>query len=342
MNPTASKSGLLLQCGRPFSDDVEVDIDEGDARTIYGVQFHANMRALAEGVEMPFPGPPAYNAKEAAWPHLQRWLADEGLVIVGAEKSLATDLRGDARECVFHEEGHWYETLSGEIAGTYDLLARGGDRLVVLDYKTGDWGNWLYPSKLPQLLTLALFTNATEVAVMHAPRDLPPVIYCEPLAGDAIELHRTALNQAMGRINDGSLRPGPECVYCPAKISCPAKDSSLVKRGTALVHSMVEGGLRANVSLGDAHLFLQEFARLDKRLRETIKERVMGGEEIYRRDGKKLTILEKSVRNLSMASIVRALGKEEGEKVIAELTAKGCVESGVRSELHAVKGDKDV
>lgn len=312
-------------------------MDEGDSRTQYGTEFHANMRALAEGKEMPYPGPPAYNAKEIAWPHLTRWLADEGLSIVSVEKSLATDLRGPVRECVFHEEGHIYETVEGEIAGTYDLLAAGGDRLVVLDYKTGDWGNWLYPSKLPQLLTLALMTDATEVAVMHAPRDLPPVIYCEPLEGDAIELHRTALNYAMGRINDGSLRPGPECAYCPAKISCPAKDSSLVKRGTALVHSYVEGGLRADVSLGDAHLFLQEFARLEKRLRETIKDRVMAGEEIYRRDGKKLRMVDKNYRNLSMASIIRALGKEEGEKLIAELEEKRCVESGTRKELHAVK-----
>ena len=59
-------------------------------------------------------------------------------------------------------------------------------------------------------------------------------------------------------------------------------------------------------------------------------------EVAVRPDGKLLIIRQKTQENLSKASIIRALGKVQGEKLIQELRENGVIETSEREELHAV------
>jgi hypothetical protein len=97
--------------------------------------------------------------------------------------------------------------------------------------------------------------------------------------------------------------------------------------------------MAAPVDLGEFHMLYQEMNRVSRRAGEEMKARVKAGEIHYRPDGALLAIRKKTVRNLSMASIKRALGEARGEKLISSLVKKGCVETREQEELHAVKDD---
>jgi hypothetical protein len=363
---TASKVEDLLHCARPFAEGVEKDPDEPSEAQRYGSAFHTCMQARAEthakGADIPLEDfaiaaigekygveiDPAHVV--AAWAALGGFLrgANEWGVpfrIASVERPLATTIRYyrkgrisvTSRPCGFDPETHTYDLRSGEFGGTYDLLLESPSGLkVVLDFKTGDWGTFHSPAELPQLLTLALQTGAEGVAVLHTPREAPPIMYTATLDPEALPTFARRLRAARKRIGDGSLTPGEHCSRCHARSSCPSQDGLLLVRATSLVraaNATLEG---PTVSLGAMHMMLGEFDRLARRAREQLRERVRAGEIIQRPDGKILVMREKTVEGLSKSSVIAALGKVKGEAELTRLRKSGCITSSTRDEMHAV------
>ncbi len=368
---SASKTPLVLQCGRPFADDTEIEEDPPGEPARYGSAFHEVLELNA----------PRVDAKEIAtrfevdvkelYPHavrtlsfLKKWLAGDNVykeefTVVGRETHRATKLVRTnhqiiavTRECNFDPETHTYDLEPGEFGGTDDLVVEAagngadGDysrgRRLVVDYKSGDWGAFHKPSELAQMLTLGLQTEADGVAILHSPREGIPIMYCDDVSMQEFQNYAVKLKKAMSRIGDGFLRTGPECARCPAKNGCPAGDADLLKKANALIKVAVtkeEMGLPLNK--GQFHMFLQQLDRLSKRAREVLREEIREGAKtgnyIVRPDGLILILKQKSKENLSKSSIVAALGKQKGEQMIESLRKKNCITTSTWDEIHAVK-----
>jgi hypothetical protein len=356
---TASKVHQLLLCQRPFDAQTVLEEDDPQEPARYGSAAHALMDLLVQSGEVDLEdavnacarwGLSSGTSKELhdhvrdAAHTLQKWLVKENpwgerFQVVDTEVHMAWDpFTGESRTCAFDEDTHHYDLHPGEIGGTYDLLVKSSKRKVVLDYKTGDYGTFHEPAQLPQMQTLALMTKATAVAILHMPRGgLPPIVYAEDiLAGDEDQFLKRLLD-ALDRVGDGSLTPGAEqCKYCRAV--CIAKDESMLEKAGAIV--VAATGLtvpRTSVELGRFHEMLGELKRLSERARDEIKARVLAGELIERPDGKVLVIEEREYETVSKSSIVEALGRTGGERLIKSLRKKGCMKVGTRQELHARK-----
>jgi hypothetical protein len=359
---TASRVHQLLKCARPFDPDVELEEDDPGEPARYGSAAHELMDIIVQSGSLDLEDavnavtkwalPPGL-AKELlvhvqdAAHTLQKWLIKdnpwgEKFSLVDTEVHLAWNpATGKARGVAFDEETHHYELLPGEIGGTYDLLVKSKNRTVVLDYKTGDYGVFHEPARYPQMRTLALMTGATSVAILHTPRGgVPPVVYADDIVADDEQDFLKQLRAAMARIGDGSLTPGKEqCKYCRA--ICIAKNASLVEDASKSVAMVLgsPGGLspRSAEDLGRFHMMLGDLKRLADAARADLKARVLAGEVIERPDGKVLVIEEREYETVSKSSIVDAMGKVGGEKLITALRKKGCLKVGVRQELHARK-----
>lgn len=359
MNPhrqiSASKTALLLQCARPFALDVEQDEREVGEAATYGSAIHECVAAMILKGEDTLPN----NGKDIArvWDvenHLEmlshaqrtykaliRWAAKEKLKIVGVEQSTALDLRRGLMKATrliqLDLNEHKYKGLNpGEIAGTYDILLEDGKQnSVVLDIKTGNTGEFHKPEALPQMLTLALMEGANRVAILHSVKDAPPIVYEGDISIAAETAHLDNLRAQMARIGDGSLRPGPECTYCPAKSTCPSQDGEMLVHAASLVRSAGEVLSKDTVSRGQLHMFLQEFDRLAKRARGLLRDEVRAGAIIQRPDGKVLALSKVKVESLSKASIERALGKEKGTAMVEQLRKLGCVDTREDERLTA-------
>lgn len=356
---TASKTALVLECARAMSDvDREVTVPTEPMRygsalhellEIEGVRKDAKVIAAKWDVDALELYPHAVRTVAA----LKKWMSGENcfretFTVVGRETHRATKLTAvngipavQTRECDFDVETHTYDLREGEFGGTDDILLRGASgRVVVCDYKSGDWGDFHIPATLPQMLTLAIQTEASAVAILHSPREGVPVMYCDEVDEDTIAAFGHRLLTAMARTGDGSLRPGPWCKRCPALEGCPAQDAALLKKASALIKAAVgsDALLGAPVDKGAFHLFLGELSRLEKRARDILRAEVRGGEIITRPDGKTLTIRVSQVESLSKASVVRAMGKQKGEKMIEKLRELGAVETREQESLVAVDG----
>lgn len=360
---TASKVGLLLECSRPFASETKVEREEVGEAAKYGSALHevlylgrkADVDAIAAkwGVEEHATELHAHAVRVLAF--LRKWMGGDnpyGLTFHTVSKETHRAARWypgtwpkdgwriKSAPVAFDEETHTYQLGNEwEFGGTEDivLVSEGEDMVVVVDYKSGDWGDFHTPSGLPQMLTLAEMVGASHVAILHAPRMAPPTMYVEEVTDDIREAFGAKMRAALGRIGDGSLRPGAWCNRCPARESCPAKDGELLVRASSMIARAVKSEeLQRPVDKGAFHLFLQELDRLAKRGREELRNAVRAGEVIARPDGKVLVMRMKEVEGLSKASIIRALGKERGGMLIAELRALGCVTTETREELHAV------
>lgn len=354
---SASKTGLLLACTRPFAPDVKQDERDATEKMTYGSATHEGLECLALG-ELPNYARIAkkWDVKDVselkkhvqmAWNCLHRWMTSRALKIVGVERPMATriykvkggGLRVQTRFCEFDADTHTYDLKPGEFGGTYDLLLEDKNHnLIVLDTKTGDWGDFCNPGSWPQLLTLGVQANGNvkELAILHTPREGVPVVYSDPVTGDQLAQHAKALKKALARIGDGSLTPGTHCVRCPARSSCPSQDGLLLVRATSLVKAANVALEKSTPSPGAMHMFLAEFKRLAERAHAELKARVVAGDVIQRPDGKVLVLRHKSVEGLSKSSIVKALGKKDGEKMIAKLRKMKCTEVSERDEMWAV------
>jgi hypothetical protein len=360
---TASKIHQLLKCARPFAPDVELEEDDPGEPALYGSAAHELLDIIVSNGALDLEDAVNACAKWGLAPGLasellahvqdathtlQKWLVKdnpwgEKFTLVDTEVHLAWNpITGKSRVVAFDEETHHYELLPGEIGGTYDLLVKSKNRVVVLDYKTGDYGIFHEPARHPQMRMLALMTKASSVAILHTPRGgVPPVVYADDIISDDEQDFLAQLRAAMARIGDGSLTPGKEqCKYCRA--ICIAKNASLVEdasKSVAMVLGSSPGGLapRSAEDLGRFHMMLGDLKRLAEAARADLKARVLAGEVIERPDGKVLVIEEREYETVSKSSIVEALGKVGGEKLVTSLRKKGCLRVGVRQELHARK-----
>ncbi len=354
---TASRVGLLLSCARPFDPAVEHTPTVATEAMRYGSALHealelqttVDFAALIAKWDLPAECADELRAHAIrTLACLKAWLNKGnpwGAVfkVVSRETHRATNIiRLQTRECAFEPDAHTYDLRDGEFGGTDDLVVEDSDGVrVVIDYKSGDWGEFHKPADMPQMMTLALQTEADAVAILHSPRAGVPVMYCDELSREDVQDFHKRLLAAWGRIGDGSLRPGKWCARCPARESCPAKDGELLQRAGAMIQLAVKSdAMQAPVDKGQFHMFLQELGRLEKRAKEVLKADVRAGEVIVRPDGKVLVIKEKTSESLSKSSIVAALGKQKGEALIEKLRKQGCVKESIHEELHAVSEDK--
>lgn len=356
MQPSASNTDLLFNCQRPYA--VEVDRGAETEAMRYGNAFHYHAdNFLSVGCsDPPIAGADtggvdllAYHAAEAAMATLRTWLRGGNpfgyrFSVEYTERHLASYISRKGRKwnvssrvCDFDASTHTYALEPGEFGGTPDLVARCRRARLVLDHKTGDYGAFDRPAQLPQLLTLALQTGATHVGVLHAPRNAPVVIYAEEVDIDALQAHASHLKGALGRIGDGSMRPGEWCARCPARNGCPTQDGHLVATASSLAMAILGAqDLVSRVDKGTFHMLLGDLDRLSKRARELLREAVRSGEIISRPDGKVLVMREKTVESLSKESCIRALGASKAEELFASLRESGCLQATIREEMHAV------
>lgn len=277
LQPSASRTALLLACPRPFDPELEEDPDLPGEPARYGSSFH---QVLAACLRSPNAKPlerstgyakavdaavKAYDVKRAAHElagHvkssaqvLRNWLTREKLAVAEIETAHAVKPReGGAwttRAIEPHDEDHRYKSAPGEVPGTVDLVALSAnrERAVVLDHKTGngDEDKFAKPSSIPQMRTLGLVATeiaslrsgvGVEVGIFHADRRGLPMVYAEPYDRDEQGRHAKALHRALSHIGQGFLRPGPQCKRCPARITCPAHAADLLAESTvALVSS---------------------------------------------------------------------------------------------------------
>lgn len=363
MQPSASKTDLLLQCSYPFDPKRTLMSEPPGEAAIYGTQFHKAMEQLLAAETLVYFSEEVTRHVEQAHERLHAYLASSDYLAGRRllEYAMAfTPRTFTARDIPGPNEDHVYMDLRpDEIAGTADLIVIPTDPtkpVLVLDHKTGLSGDFTKPHLLPQLLTLgfsvlARFNRSSFVpAVLHAPRGgLPQVFEGDVQRIDVdgskfVQLLRLALD----RVGDGSLRPNKLCYRCPARHDCPARVVDLIDRsgelvekanlvGSELVLVNNDNALSREARIGKLHLLLARFRELDRRASEEIKRelRANPGTEVVRPDGRTLMIVTKSVERISKASIVRALGKEAGAAKIEELRAAGCLTETDQDELHA-------
>ena len=273
LQPSASRTALLLACPRPFDPELEADPDEAGEPARYGSAFHQVLAAcLRTGVRGSQKAPletsaryakevdraaGAYEVKGASHElagHvkssvkvLRNWLEREKLEIAEVEKAHAVLPLIDnwtSREIPPHDEDHRYDVEPGEVPGTVDLIARSSHRrrVVVVDHKTG-WEDkdFARPATIPQMKTLGLVApggTLTEVGIFHADRHGLPAIYTEPYEHSEQRAHAAELRRALAVIGSGFLRPGPHCKRCPARLTCPTQAADLLAESSvALVAS---------------------------------------------------------------------------------------------------------
>jgi len=252
------------------------------------------------------------------------------------------------------EEDHFYSDLAPqEMAGTADLILGG----LVIDHKTGSAETFDSPLEKAQLKTLGLVPHFLKkgrviVGVLHADRRGLPTVYADEAEVSELDAHSAALAKSLGRVGDGSMRPGPWCSRCPAREVCPAQHGELLKRSGAIVaqsmgvKEFLEGDDQSRLALaardvGRVHQMAGELESLLKVLRQEIRQRVEDSpsEVIVRPDGRELALVPRRYERLSKTSVLEALGKLKGEKELNRLRKLGALSHEERLELHAVRPD---
>jgi hypothetical protein len=403
LQPSASKTDILLQCARPFEEGVETHDEPGEA-ALYGsawheLAFHAKkslkvdyLLPIAVKLERKWNIPGASDELvghvRSGMKLLAKWMKGENPW--GTDFSKGESLREQAfainpsaltcrRIDAPSVEDHVYRDVkSGEIPGTVDLMVLGAAAPMVMDYKTGrDPFDFLtVPEDVTQLRTLALAAwceahpgfntgrpRVEEVilAVLHAPRGSVPAIYADLVPVEDLRTHAERLSEALRRKGDGSMRAGSCCRLCPARTDCPTQTGAyLASAAQALELATPSGNVMAEIveygrkysideaipggdltladDVGRLHYFVKQFEKLSESARGLMKRWVIDhpNEVAVRPDGKLLIIRQKTQENLSKASIIRALGKVAGEKLIGELRGNGVIETSEREELHAI------
>jgi hypothetical protein len=359
MQPTASRASLLLECPYPFLNDKLVpEHSEPGKAALYGIAFHAQMAnslgnaEVTGDLELTMHVCSAFE-KLSAWLEKNHWVKGCKRYV---EVSLAYCPRtSTARSCLPpDEETHTYGDLRpDEIGGTADLIVVPKDKarpLLVLDHKTGMWGDFSRPENLPQLQVLGIAAclkhnrGSFVPAVLHSPREGLPIVY----EGDEMYIGiwddgslSFRLRRQLELVGTGTLRPGAHCksLRCPAYNQCPAHAADILQEAGALVEkatlvgselvlvSNTNGTLTREEKIGRLHLLMTRFAELDKRAREEIKRALVNepGLEPVRPDGKVLKLKTRTVERLSKSSIEKALGKDKGAAMIEKLRAMGAV-----------------
>lgn len=382
VQPSASRTELLLACPRPFDPDIEAEPDEPREAARYGTAFHQILAACLRskpGKPLLEKQPSRYNTEVdiAATEHevrsaaaelaghvkssvkvFRNWLAREELEIVEVESAYAVAPGIDnweVRAIPPHDEEHHYLVDEGEIPGTIDLIARSANRkrMVVVDHKTGwEAEGFARPSTVPQMRTLGLVAAkkvplGTELGIFHADRQGLPAMYAEEYERDDQRTHVHELRRALVMIGSGFLRPGTHCKWCPIRSTCPAQKAELISEGTAALVSSANAlaveplqgllapdtGASVEVRAGALYDLLKKFRQLDKSGYEEIKRLVRGGAVIETREGGSLVLRRQTYEVLSKKSVVEALGKVKGERVLDRLRKQGAIRESTREQL---------
>lgn len=392
--PSASKTEILLLCQRPFDPAIEAEPDEPGEPARYGSAFHAviaaclrspkkkplekNAAGFARAATRAARDHDVKDAREELAGHvkssvkvLRNWLTREKLEVAEVEKAYAVWPHPDgwkSRAIASHDEDHRYKSAPGEVPGTVDLVATNSNRkrVVVLDHKTGYVEDWFAaddfvgfarPTTVAQMRTLGLAVKANEVGIFHADRKGLPIVYAEPYELDEQRRHNRALYEALSRVGQGFLRPGPYCKRCPARVGCPARAADLlvesaevlVKAANAVALEPVdpnalfalptepppEGMLEMRA--GALYDMLKRFRELEKAGSAELRRLVKAGKIIETRDGKVLSLRTQTYESLSKKSVLEALGKVAGEKLISQLRKKGVIREATREMLVGEK-----
>ena len=271
VQPSASRTELLLACPRPFEEDTKADDDLPGEAARYGSAFHQVIAAcLHSGSKGKKPlertaryakevdrAVDAFDVKDArselaghvkgSVKVLRNWLEREKLHVAEIEVAYAVrPQRGGkwaVRSIPPFDADHRYKVDADEVPCTIDLVVRSSNRrrVVVIDHKTGAWGDpgeFALPARIPQMRTLGLVPQGkgeVELGVFHADRLGLPAMYAEPYERAEQKRHVVALHAALARIGHGFLRPGDQCKNCKAKTTCPAKAAELLGEGTAVL-----------------------------------------------------------------------------------------------------------
>lgn len=275
LQPSASRTALLLACPRPFDPALEAPPDLPGEPARYGSAFHLLIASClrspkkkllersdryAREVDRAVKQYDVRAARDELAGHvkssvkvLRNWLDREKLGITEIENAHAIrpypNGTWTTRAIRAHDENHRYIIEADQVAGTVDLVVVSADRTraVVIDHKTGGGDEtFAQPAAIPQMRTLGIIAanplGATrphvEVGIFHADRRGLPMLYAEPYERSAQKSHASALHKALARVGTGFLRPGPHCARCPARLTCPAHAADLLAESTAaLVHS---------------------------------------------------------------------------------------------------------
>jgi PD-(D/E)XK nuclease superfamily len=387
LQPSGSRSDILIHCSYPFGKDVGGHGPSEPAD--YGTAFHALMaQRLAKSAKKPkLPRLRPRLMEElsahvpAAYRELQDWLkghnpfrtnfnAKGGMALIEAAIALHPFRGGRVIEA--HDSDHRYHGIQkGEIASTLDLgiiPAKAASPMLILDHKTGE-GDFSRPERLPQLLTLALaalrMTRRKEVivGVLHAPRRGMPHVYAEKVQLHELEKHEHLLVQGLERIEDGSLRPGPWCKWCPAKEICPSQDSELLAKAgdmltglTAAGGALSKNGFTANdigagltkvspgtlsrdKKLGLLYSIAKKARRLAERVNDEIKKEILQDPSCMPEtpDGEYLVVREYDRETLSKASLATAYGSIQAERMIAKMRLEGATRVSKIQQLYPEK-----
>ena len=268
MQPSASRSTLLIACSKPFDPDLQFPRDLPGEPAKWGSAWHevaavviAGSRKLptvAKLSALTLKAARHYDVKGAAdeltnhllqnLPEVLRHIALAAPKVVQAESSLAYDPVTDRARLIPlpTEDEHRYMVSPKEIGMTYDWAFETPKYVEIGDHKTGMSGpgqkDFSRPDKLDQLLTLALGYRALRkikkpirLAVNHAFRRGMAKVYWEEASEKDLIQHREKLAAGMVRIGDGTMRPGPCCEDCPARSVCIAGDSTLLDKAEALL-----------------------------------------------------------------------------------------------------------
>jgi len=263
IQPSASRTGLLLECTRPFAEDTTIEPEPSREPARYGSAFHLVLAAMLRSKK---PLPPAVYTREvdtavklydvrhtahelaghvrSSHKVLMNWLTRQKLKIIEIEKAYAVNpvrwlegAKNAVRQIPSHDEEHHYDVKPGELPGTVDMIVGNDQVEMPLDHKTGfEDTDFAQPSKVPQMRTLGLIVQAKRernVAIFHADRRGLPIVYAEEYYDSDATKHAKALAAAFARIGDGFLRPGPHCGRCPAQDDCPARSADLLSESTA-------------------------------------------------------------------------------------------------------------
>jgi hypothetical protein len=376
MQPSASKTTLLLNCQYPFDPNLELPPDEGGAAARYGSAFHEVIAKLgfdltkrpANYAELIDEACARWRLKDkqelaghvwGSFVVLRKWMggknpwgADFTKGRLEKEKAYAINPANySVRSVELDLDTHTYEGLSSEELGaTGDIVGLDANPAPIIeDHKTGSYENFSSPALNDQLKTLALISylkaaGPVVVAVLHADRRGLPMMYADEIDISSLERHRFHLTEALKRVGDGGLRPGPWCKYCRARPVCPTQYASIVPSAIAIVEA--SGGLvgapetavTTAEQVGRFHQLRAEMRRLLEQGDAEVKAFVKDNPELVvtRPDGKHLEFVPREVERLSKKSVVDALGKVAGEKMLSKLRELGCVPKVVEEQLWAL------
>lgn len=351
VNASMSKTDLLLLCQWWASPRTARPKDLGDRwRLEFGIAFHKCMELWLLGKKINF----ALIAKQNKVPDAKRlklfferlqaflvemfeergWTKLPKLL----EQKMAYDpFRNTARFLTSKKERDYSGLKTTELPGTGDLAFEVPDanEVVTIDYKTGvsDYD----AAKNGQLkslgMGLALHYKRPRVRGMILRIDED---FVEPYEAEydaaVLEKHRLGLVRALREAlsQHPPMRPGTHCQkhFCPALEICPAHAGPMGLGDR--MHMVTDRS-----QLGPLYAQFQAAKKLMEKLGERFKEEIeMNGPFEAAEDRGHIGLKHKSKRNLSEASIRRALGAVDGNDLISQLEERDCIEITEYDELH--------